>query len=88
MLKTKMESPTIKCPFCRVFDVADEPGKAYCPECKAGFVIDDRVECIFVDLDTPRLPLKGTFCKQCGLIQGGYMRNCPFCGGSMDSQVQ
>jgi len=75
----ELVQPTIRCPFCVNGNINAEPGKSECPVCHTKFEIDDRAECIFVDLDDPRLPLKGTYCRQCGLIQGGYRKHCRYC---------
>ena len=76
---------TIKCPFCRLVDVRLRPGKAHCPKCEAGFEIDAGMEYAFVDLENPRMPLKGTFCQQCGLIQSGFRTHCPGCEAALIS---
>ena len=47
------------CPFCRETEVGCESGPSTCPTCKAGFEIDDRGECIFVDTENPRIPADG-----------------------------
>jgi len=57
------------CPFCRKTDVGDETGRVTCPACKAGFEIDDRGECVFVDTDNPRMPMFGQVSTVFGLIQ-------------------
>jgi len=72
--------PSIRCPFCVDGNIKAEPGESACPACHAKFEVDDRAECVFVDLDNPRLPVKGTYCRQCGLVQGGYRKHCRYCG--------
>ena len=80
--------PTIRCPFCVDGNINAEPGKSECPSCRAKYEIDDRVECLFVDLDNLRLPLKGTYCRQCGLVQGGYRKHRHFCGALVRIEAQ
>ena len=56
-------------------------GKIKCPECHAKFEYDDRMESIFVNANDLRLPVHGTVCPQCGLVQGdGDVRRCVCCG--------
>jgi hypothetical protein len=69
----------IRCPFCTKGYIRAKPGDANCLECNAGFKIDDRAECVFVDLADPRLPNKGTFCTSCGLVQSHYKKRCSNC---------
>ena len=83
-----VDQPTIRCPFCVDGNINAEPGKTECPACHAKFEVDDRIECIFVDLENPRLPLQGTYCRQCGLIQGGYRRYCYYCRALVRDKVQ
>ena len=59
----------IRCPFCGYQGIETQPGKTVCPECDTAFEIDDRGECVFVDPDNLRLPIDGTFCPKCGLVQ-------------------
>jgi len=79
---------TIRCPFCIYGNINAEPGKSECATCHAKFEVDDRIECVFVDLENPRLPLKGTYCRQCGLIQGGYRKYCHYCRALVRDRVQ
>jgi len=79
---------TIRCPFCTEGQVKAEPGKAVCQECNAKFEIDDRVECVFVDLNNPGLPLKGTYCRSCGLVQGVNRKRCHYCGAIVKLKLQ
>jgi hypothetical protein len=72
------------CPFCRVGEVPEEPGRHTCPKCGGAFRLDERVECAFVDLDDPVMPLKGTYCKVCGLIQSPYRKRCNLCQVQLD----
>ena len=83
-----MSLSTIRCPFCTDGNIIAQPGKSECPECHAKYELDDRVECIFVDLDNPRLPIKGTYCRQCGLVQGGYRKHCRNCGAIVRTKLQ
>ena len=80
--------PTIRCPFCVDGNINAEPGKSECSACHTKFEVDDRAECVFVDLDNPRLPLKGTYCSQCGLVQGGYRKYCRYCGAIVRTKLQ
>ncbi len=67
------------CPFCREIEVGDETGPSTCPACKAGFEIDDRGECIFLDTDNPRIPVGGLICVECGLVQQIRRDSCIYC---------
>ena len=42
------------CPFCRETEIGDDTGPTVCPACKAGFEIDDRGECVFVNTDSAK----------------------------------
>ena len=86
--QSKHAQPTIRCPFCVAGDIKAELGKSECPVCSAKYEIDDRAECFFVDLENPRLPLKGTYCRQCGLVQGGYRKRCRYCRAIVRTKVQ
>ena len=79
---------TIKCPFCTEGQVKAEPGNAVCFECNAIFEIDDRAECIFVDPNNPRLPIEGTYCRGCGLIQTLERKRCYYCGAIVKLKLQ
>ena len=59
-----------------------------CPESHAKFEYDDRMESIFVDTDDLRLPVYGTVCPQCGLVQDKDVQRCLYCGQRMSSTVQ
>ena len=76
-----METDQVKisCPFCGCPDIPAEPGKAFCHKCFTHFFIDDRVECIFADTNDLKLPLSGTVCPVCGLIQGEESEECVYC---------
>ena len=70
----------MKCPFC-LNPIADSnPGEKICPNCRAEFEIDDRGECVFAKPEKLRLPIKGTVCRVCGLVQGEGRDRCWFDG--------
>jgi hypothetical protein len=77
---------TPPCPFCS-YVLELRPGKMKCPECQARFEYDDRMECVFVDTSDLRLPVHGTVCPQCGVVQGEGKR-CLYCGKEMCCDVQ
>ena len=87
-LDTLQKFTYLKCPFCLSHSVQAKPGKTTCPECSAEFEIDDRLECVFVDTEKLRLPVNGTVCGFCGLVQGGERANCLFCGIEFKSTIQ
>jgi hypothetical protein len=72
--------PHNKCPFCASNNVRNESGALKCSDCLAEYEIDDRSECIFANTDDLRLPLKGTVCSNCGLLQGMDTDKCRLCG--------
>ena len=74
----------MKCPFCEEGEILVKSGPVLCPNCMASFRIDDREESIFVDLNRPRIPLRGTYCPHCGLVQGHENEHCYFCAGPLD----
>ena len=78
----------LKCPFCLIQSIEAKSGATICPECDAQFEIDDRLECIFGDIDNTRLPAIGTICTSCGLIQAGSPQNCLYCGAVINTAVQ
>ena len=63
-------------------------GKMKCPECHAKFRYDDRMESVFVDTSDLRLPVYGTVCPQCGLVQDENVHRCLYCGQGMIGTVQ
>ena len=75
----------ILCPFCGSSGIEAKPGKAHCPKCYTSFYIDDRVECIFGDPTALKLPLSGTICPACGLIQGEESDHCVYCNSELNS---
>jgi len=77
----------IECPFCSGL-VEPKLGKMKCPECKARFEYDDRLECVFADLDDLRLPVLGTVCSACGLLQSEENAKCAYCGEDLFSAMQ
>jgi hypothetical protein len=78
----------LKCPFCLNHIEDAKPGKKTCPECSAEFEIDDRLECIFVNTKKVRLPLNGTVCGVCGLVQVDERATCLFCGNNLTLTMQ
>ena len=80
----------MKCPFCLNDNIEAKPGMTTCPECLAGFEIDDRLECIFINPYKLRLPLavKGTVCGMCGLVQGDQFEQCGYCGFELSTILQ
>ena len=83
-----MNTSSIRCPFCTDGHIKAEPGKATCFDCDAKFEIDDRAECIFVDLDNPRLPISGNICGECGLVQSDKNETCVYCGVELPITIQ
>ena len=77
-----------KCPFCENRCIEAESGRTKCPECGSKFEIDDRLECVFVDTQKIKLPVKGTVCPFCGLIQSDDVKTCLYCGIWINSNVQ
>lgn len=69
-----------KCPFCASENLRNESGKIRCLDCLAEYEFDDKSECIFASTDDLRLPLKGTVCPHCGLLQGMDNDKCLLCG--------
>jgi hypothetical protein len=78
----------LKCPFCLKHSVEPKPVKTTCPECSAEFEVDDRLECIFADTQKIRLPVNGTVCGACGLVQGDENINCAYCGVELRTTLQ
>jgi len=75
------------CPFCRETEAGDNTGPTTCPACKAGFEIDDRGECVFVDTGDPRMPKFGQVCLQCGLVQQDKGETCVYCGATFNKTM-
>jgi hypothetical protein len=66
-------------------NIEARPGKAHCPKCHTNFFIDDRVECVFGETADLKLPLAGTICPVCGLIQGEESDQCIYCNAKLNS---
>jgi len=49
------------------------------------FYIDDRVEWVFGDPAVLKLPMSGTICPVCGLIQGEESEHCVYCYAKLNS---
>jgi hypothetical protein len=78
----------LKCPFC-LNPLSDSIlGEKICPGCQAEFEVDDRAECVFVNPDNLKLPVKGTVCRVCGLVQGKGRDSCGYCGAELYVIVQ
>jgi hypothetical protein len=77
----------LTCPFCSNRFIEAKPGFTRCPVCDAHFEIDDRLECIFASTEMIRLPVNGTVCSACGLVQGVETRNCLYCGMRINTAV-
>ncbi len=77
----------IECPFC-LAPLKPKVGRVQCPMCDANFEYDDRMECVFVDTSDLRLPVHGTVCPQCGLVQGMDGQRCAYCGQGLSGTVQ
>ncbi len=74
-------------PFCLNHSVEAKSGITSCPECSAEFETDDRLECIFVDTQSMKLPVKGFVCGSCGLVQGDENRHCVYCGAELSTTM-
>ena len=68
----------IECPFCSGL-VEAKPGRLTCPECRAGLTCDESLRHIFADTDDMRLPIHGTVCTRCGLVQSEKASRCVHC---------
>jgi hypothetical protein len=79
---------TILCPFCLNHRIEGNPGTIACPECNAEFETDDRGECVFVDIGNPRMPINGTACMGCGLVQSAENEACTYCGKTLSATTQ
>ena len=67
------------CHFCRQIDVGNDPGVICCPVWQTEFKIDDQGESAFVNVEEPRLPIKGVVCLECGVVQGARRVSCGYC---------
>lgn len=75
----------MNCPFC-LNPIADSNlGEKICLNCQVEFEIDDREECVFANPGNLRLPVKGTVCRTCGLVQGEGRDSCGFCGAALSN---
>ena len=83
-----MSKESIKCPFCHSESIEPVVGNNICPVCEAEFKMDDRLECIFIDVNKPILPIEGTVCIKCGLVQHELSRKCLFCGAKLSWMEQ
>ena len=72
----------IECPFCSGL-LEPKSGKQKCPECRAGFLYDEDGQRIFADTSDLRLPIHGTVCIRCGMVQSEKIRRCGNCGGEI-----
>jgi hypothetical protein len=87
MAEESKQQRYIECPFCSGF-VEPKIGKMQSPECKAHFEYDDRLECVFAELDDLRLPVSGTVCCNCGLLQSEENKKCAYCGENLCGTMQ
>ena len=76
----------IQCPFCQGL-LEPKTDKQTCPEGGTNLEIDDRLECIFVDTNDLMLPINGTECTRCGLVQGEEVRLCGYCGNLLSGTI-
>jgi len=77
----------IECPFCNGL-VEPKPGRQICPECHAEFIYDEGMERMFVDTNDVRLPIDGTVCTRCGMVQSEKIKRCGHCGVALVSTTQ
>jgi hypothetical protein len=77
----------IECPFCSGL-VEPRTGMQKCPECHAGFIYDEGLQGIFVDTNDVRLPIHGTVCTRCGMVQSEKIRRCGYCDMALVSTKQ
>jgi len=75
------------CPFCRQSDIGDKSGTIICSSCQTVLEIDDRGECVFVDADSPKMPMYGQVCAECGLVQQDKRDSCVYCGTVFNKTV-
>jgi hypothetical protein len=88
ILDSSQQFEYLKYSFCLKNSVEAKSGKTTCPECSAEFEVDDRLECIFADTQKMRLPVNGTVCGVCGLVQGDENRDCVYCGVELRTTLQ
>jgi DNA-directed RNA polymerase subunit RPC12/RpoP len=87
MSPEKKQTQYIECPFCSGL-VEPKIGKMKCYECKAQFEYSEKEDLLFADLDDLRLPVSGTVCSRCGLLQSEENRKCAYCGTRIYGTVQ
>ena len=68
----------IECPFCSGL-VEPRSGRQKCPECHVEFLYDEGLQSIFVDTKDMRLPIHGTVCTRCGMVQSEKIKRCGYC---------
>ena len=78
----------LKCPFCLNPVVDSNLGEKICLKCLTEFEVDDRGECVFVNPDKLILPVNGTVCRACGLVQGEGRGRCEYCGAELYVNMQ
>lgn len=66
-----IEYEIIQCPFFCRYGIEARPGITNCHECNTVFEIDDRGECVFVGLESPKLTLDGKVYTRCWTDLGG-----------------
>jgi hypothetical protein len=88
MTSTSDQQPYIKCPFCESGHILLKAGSTGCPKCYVKVWLDDRMEYIFVDKSTFRLPIHGTICGSCGLVQRERNDKCWYCGMGLSPTMQ
>lgn len=86
MKKTSSPPAYIECPFCSGV-VKPKKGVIKCPECSAVFEWDELRDSVFVNRSDLRLPIEGTVCVRCGLVQDAG-RICRHCGASLCKTLQ
>ena len=77
----------IECPFC-LGSLEAKTDKIKSPGCDAQFTVDNRFECVFADISDLRLPVRGTVCSTCGLVQAEWNDKCVYCGSWISGGVQ
>ncbi len=88
MVPESEQQQYIKYPFCTTGHILPKAGHTGCPKCYVRLRLDDRLECIFVDKSTFRLPIHGTVCPSCGLVQSEKNDRCWYCGMELCCTVQ
>ena len=77
----------IFCFFCSG-RVEAKAGTMECPNCNARFRYDERLKSVFADTHDLRLPLFGTVCPCCGLLQSKSNARCAYCSNTLSSALQ